>query len=177
MSNFGKAKEIAAKIAELYVSKEVDAVYAIYNEFKNVMVQNLRVGETASDRSRIVTPKTELEDEAKLRRMAGPEASLPHGGCAGEWRVAGRLHLRGAGRRKFSTGLVPRYLESEIFRILLESAAAEHAARMTAMDSATRNAGELIDKLTLQMNKIRQAGITKELIEIVSGAASAASSS
>ena len=71
--------------------------------------------------------------------------------------------------------LVPRYLESEVFRILLESAAAEHAARMTAMDSATRNASELIDKLTLEMNKIRQAGITRELIEIVSGAASATS--
>ena len=72
-------------------------------------------------------------------------------------------------------GLVPRYVESEMFRILLESAAAEHAARMTAMDSATRNASELIDKLTLQMNNIRQAAITKELIEIVSGAASAMS--
>lgn len=73
------------------------------------------------------------------------------------------------------SGLLPRYLESQVFRILLESAAAEHAARMTAMDAATRNASELIDKLTLQMNKIRQAGITKELIEIVSGAASAMS--
>ena len=71
--------------------------------------------------------------------------------------------------------LVPRYLETEVYRILLESAAAEHAARMTAMDAATRNASELIDKLTLQMNKIRQAGITKEIIEIVSGAASAMS--
>jgi F-type H+-transporting ATPase subunit gamma len=73
------------------------------------------------------------------------------------------------------SGLVPRYLEAEVYRILLESAAAEHAARMTAMDSATRNASELIDSLTLDMNKIRQAGITKELIEIVSGAASATS--
>jgi F-type H+-transporting ATPase subunit gamma len=72
-------------------------------------------------------------------------------------------------------GLVPRYLEGEIFRILLESAAAEHAARMTAMDAATRNASELIDKLTLRMNNIRQAAITKEIIEIVSGAASATS--
>jgi F-type H+-transporting ATPase subunit gamma len=72
-------------------------------------------------------------------------------------------------------GLVPRYLEAEVFRTLLESSAAEWAARMTAMDSATRNAGELIDKVTLEMNKIRQAGITKELIEIVSGAASATS--
>jgi len=64
-------------------------------------------------------------------------------------------------------------VETEVLRILLESSAAEWAARMTAMDAATRNASELIDKLTLQMNKIRQAGITKELIEIVSGAASA----
>jgi F-type H+-transporting ATPase subunit gamma len=67
-------------------------------------------------------------------------------------------------------GLLPRYLEAQIFRVLLESAAAEHAARMTAMESATNNAADLIDSLTLQMNKIRQAGITKELIEIVSGA-------
>jgi F-type H+-transporting ATPase subunit gamma len=66
-------------------------------------------------------------------------------------------------------------LESEIFRVLLESAAAEHAARMTAMDSATRNATDLIRKLTLQMNKIRQAAITTEIIEIVSGASSATS--
>ena len=72
-------------------------------------------------------------------------------------------------------GLLPRYLESEIFRVLLESAAAEHAARMTAMDSATRNATDLIRKLTLQMNKIRQAAITTEIIEIVSGATSATS--
>jgi F-type H+-transporting ATPase subunit gamma len=72
--------------------------------------------------------------------------------------------------------LVPRYLETEIFRILLESAAAEHAARMTAMDAATTNAGELITELTLDMNRIRQASITKEIIEIVSGAAFAASS-
>jgi F-type H+-transporting ATPase subunit gamma len=69
--------------------------------------------------------------------------------------------------------LVPRYVEMQIFRMLAESSAAEHAARMTAMDSATRNASELIDKLTLKMNNIRQAAITKELIEIVSGASSA----
>ncbi len=69
--------------------------------------------------------------------------------------------------------LLPRYVEAQIFRALAESAAAEHAARMTAMDSATNNAGELIDKLTLYMNKVRQAAITKEIIEVVSGAASA----
>jgi F-type H+-transporting ATPase subunit gamma len=69
--------------------------------------------------------------------------------------------------------LLPRYVEVQVFRALAESAASEHAARMTAMDSATNNAGDLIDKLTLYMNKVRQAAITKEIIEVVSGAASA----
>ena len=69
--------------------------------------------------------------------------------------------------------LLPRYVQAQVFRALAESAASEHAARMTAMDSATNNAGELIDKLTLYMNKVRQAAITKEIIEVVSGAASA----
>jgi F-type H+-transporting ATPase subunit gamma len=67
--------------------------------------------------------------------------------------------------------LLPRYIEAQIFRAMLESSAAEHAARMTAMDSASKNAGEVIDKLTLNMNRVRQATITREIIEIVSGAA------
>jgi F-type H+-transporting ATPase subunit gamma len=69
--------------------------------------------------------------------------------------------------------LLPRYVEMEFYRALLESAAAEHAARMTAMDAATSNAGEMIDKLTLFMNRVRQASITKEIIEVVSGASAA----
>jgi F-type H+-transporting ATPase subunit gamma len=69
--------------------------------------------------------------------------------------------------------LLPRYVEMEFYRALLESAAAEHAARMTAMDSATSNAGDMIDRLTLYMNRVRQASITKEIIEVVSGAAAA----
>jgi F-type H+-transporting ATPase subunit gamma len=68
-------------------------------------------------------------------------------------------------------GLLPRYIEGQIFRAMLESAAAEHAARMTAMEAATTNASEVIDKLTLNMNRVRQASITREIIEIVSGAA------
>ena len=68
---------------------------------------------------------------------------------------------------------MPRYVEMQIFRMLAESSAAEHAARMTAMDSATSNAVGLIDELTLHMNKVRQAAITQEIIEVVSGAASA----
>jgi F-type H+-transporting ATPase subunit gamma len=70
--------------------------------------------------------------------------------------------------------MLPRYLESEIFRILLESAAGEQAARMTAMDAATNNAADLIERLTLEMNKVRQAAITKEIIEVVSGVAATA---
>ena len=69
--------------------------------------------------------------------------------------------------------LLPRYVEIEIYRALLESAAAEHAARMTAMDAATSNAADMIEKLTLYMNRVRQASITKEIIEVVSGAAAA----
>ena len=70
--------------------------------------------------------------------------------------------------------LLPRYVETQVLRALLESSAAEHAARMTAMEAATKNAGEVIEGLTLHMNKVRQAAITKEIIEIVSGAASTA---
>jgi len=71
------------------------------------------------------------------------------------------------------SALIPRYVELEVYRAMLESAAAEHAARMTAMDSASTNAGEMIEKLTLYMNRVRQASITKEIIEVVSGAAAA----
>jgi F-type H+-transporting ATPase subunit gamma len=69
--------------------------------------------------------------------------------------------------------LIPKYVEMEFFRALLESTAAEHAARMTAMDAATSNASDMIEKLTLYMNRVRQASITKEIIEVVSGAAAA----
>jgi F-type H+-transporting ATPase subunit gamma len=167
---FGKAKEIAAKIAELYTNKEVDAVYAIYNEFKNVMVQRLRAEKLLPIDPAVVEQEKETRDKSEARE--GTESSLPH-----ELSPSGRSwivdYIYEQPVHEIFNGLVPRYLESEVLRILLESAAAEHAARMTAMDSATRNASELIDKLTLQMNKIRQAAITKELIEIVSGAASA----
>ncbi|HWB99463.1 MAG TPA: F0F1 ATP synthase subunit gamma, partial [Bryobacteraceae bacterium] len=71
------------------------------------------------------------------------------------------------------SALLPRYVETELFRSVLESAAAEHAARMTAMDAATRNASDMIGRLTLYMNRVRQASITKEIIEVVSGAAAA----
>ena len=168
-----KAKEIAASVAKLYVSEEVDAVYAIYNEFKNVMVQNLRAEKLLPVDPQVVKPSEEGEKELASRH-AGPGSSLPTApGPQGKGVLVDYIYEQPV--EQIFSGLVPRYLESEIFRILLESAAAEHAARMTAMDAATRNASELIDKLTLQMNNIRQAAITKEIIEIVSGAASAMS--
>jgi F-type H+-transporting ATPase subunit gamma len=153
------AKEIGRKIGEMYAAGEVDAVYAVYNEFKNVMVQ------------RLCTAKLLPIDPAVLASEAGHSTGI--GADQEEAPLVDYLYEEPLS--DIFGGLLPRYLEAEVFRILLESAAAEHAARMTAMDSATRNASELIDKLTLEMNKIRQAGITKELIEIVSGAASATS--
>ena len=167
---FSKAKEIAARVAELYTSGEVDAVYAIYNEFKNVMVQNLRAEKLLPVDPQVV--KKSAHGEELAAHHAGPGGSLPTEPAPdGQGRLVDYIYEQPV--EEIFNGLVPRYLEGEIFRILLESAAAEHAARMTAMDSATRNASELIEKLTLRMNNIRQAAITKELIEIVSGAASA----
>jgi F-type H+-transporting ATPase subunit gamma len=170
---FSKAKEIATRIADLYISGEVDAVYAIYNEFKNVMVQNLQVQKLLPIDPEVVSAEKK-DAETSLAGHAGPDSSLPmeRAPRGGEFLVD---YIYEQPVDEIFKALMPRYLETEIFRILLESAAAEHAARMTAMEAATRNASELIDKLTLQMNKIRQAGITKELIEIVSGAASAVS--
>ena len=151
---FSKAKEIAARVAELYTSGEVDAVYAIYNEFKNVMVQNLRAEKLLPVDPEVV--KKSADGEELAAHHAGPGGSLPtEPGPGGQGRLVDYIYEQPV--EQIFNGLVPRYLEGEIFRILLESAAAEHAARMTAMDAATRNASELIEKLTLRMNNIRQA--------------------
>lgn len=163
---FEHAEKICQRISELYTSREVDSVYAIYNEFKSVMVQRLRL-------EKILPLKAEA--------FAPEEAAGASGQRAGEKPESQKLaesvdYIYEEPPEEIFAKLVPRYLENEVFRILLESAAAEHAARMTAMDAATTNAGELIRDLTLQMNKIRQASITKEIIEIVSGASFAASS-
>ena len=172
--DFAIAKEIAGKIAELYSNREVDAVYAAYNEFKNVMVQRLRVAKLLPIDPGILDYETAEKSGMPPTSSAGREESLPHDlSASGRMQLVDYIYEEPVA--EIFGGLVPRYLEAEVFRILLESAAAEHAARMTAMDSATRNASELIDTLTLQMNKTRQAAITKELIEIVSGAAVATS--
>lgn len=160
---FHHAEEISGRISELYVSKEVDAVYAIYNQFKSVMVQRLVV-------ERILPLHPDSFAEGREKQPTGSQKEPTD-------KLAEAVdYLYEEPPEEIFAKLVPRYLETEVFRILLESAAAEHAARMTAMDAATTNAGELISSLTLDMNKIRQASITKEIIEIVSGAAFAASS-
>jgi F-type H+-transporting ATPase subunit gamma len=129
----------------------VDAVYIVFNEFKSVLAQNL-----------------------KLERLLPVERDSPIAGDKTEPKTdAGIDYLYEQPPADILGRLLPRYVQVQLFRALAESAAAEHAARMTAMDSATNNAGELIDKLTLYMNKVRQAAITKEIIEVVSGAASA----
>ena len=169
---YSKAREIAQRVAELYVSEQVDAVYVIYNEFKNVMVQNLRAEKLLPIDSGLIKGDKEVAAKSALAEHAGDAGSLPtEPGPQGEGVVVDYIYEQPV--EEIFAGLVPKYLQAEIYRILLESAAAEHAARMTAMDSATRNASDLIDKLTLKMNNIRQAAITKELIEIVSGASSA----
>jgi F-type H+-transporting ATPase subunit gamma len=152
---FAQAKQIAARVAELYAGEQVDAVYVVYNEFKSVLAQRLVVEKLLPIAPEVLE---ETKESAAGRRSASVEAA-----------AVDYLYEQPPG--EIFERLVPRYLETESFRVLLESAAAEQAARMTAMDSATNNAAEMIDQLTLEMNKVRQATITREIIEVVSGAA------
>ncbi len=133
---------IATAVMDRYRREEVDAVYILYNEFKSVLSQKLTVTRILP----IELPAGKLETRTEYI-FEQPPAEL--------------LGL-----------LLPRYVEVAVHHALLESTAAEYAARMTAMDAATTNAGELIDKLTLHMNRVRQASITREIIEVVSGASS-----
>lgn len=152
-ADLGKAKEIAGEVMKIYEAGGADSVYLIYNEFKNVMMQTLRVEKLLP-----------LERSALGEHEKG--APPPSSADAVDY-----IYEQPAA--EIFNKLVPRYVEMQIFRMLAESSAAEHAARMTAMESATSNASDVIDALTLHMNKVRQAAITREIIEVVSGAASA----
>ena len=151
----------------------MDAVYIVFNEFKSVLTQTLRLEKLLP-----IEPSGPASAQASPGepKKSGEQASAGRGdastgdGAAAEPPVD---YLYEQPARELYAGMLPRYLEGQIFRALAESSASEHAARMTAMDSATNNAGDLIEKLTLYMNKVRQAAITKEIIEVVSGAASA----
>ena len=137
------AQAIAEVTVQQFTAGAVSGVHLLYNEFKSVIQQDVVVDPLLPIPR--LTP-TEAESEVLAEYLFEPNPD-----------------------QIFET-LLPRHVEIQIFRALLESSAAEHAARMTAMDAATRNAGEMIEALTLYMNKVRQATITRELIEVVSGA-------
>ena len=139
---FAQSQPISKRIIELYSEEQVDAVDFIYNEFKSVMTQRVMV-----ERYLPIKPIKPAEGESLIDYIYEPPP----------------LEIFNA--------LLPRYVDIEVYRALLESQAAELAARMTAMDAATNNAAEMINNLTLYMNRVRQAGITREIIEVVSGAA------
>jgi F-type H+-transporting ATPase subunit gamma len=138
---YASAREIAADLIAGYTRREVDQVYLLYNEFKTVVQQRIVV-ERLLPVERLVPQPT----EPPLDYLYEPEPA----GIFAE--------------------ILPKHVEVQVWRALLESAAAEHGARMAAMDAATNNAADMIDRLSLHMNKVRQAAITKEIIEVVSGA-------
>ena len=141
---FTHAQEIARDAMEAFTSGEVDGVELVYNEFKSVMQQRPVVEQV------LPIPRLPIDEVAD----------------------AGIDYIYEPDPGTIFNELLPRYVAFDVFHALLESVAAEHGARMTAMESATKNAGEVIDGLTLYMNKVRQAAITREIIEVVSGAQS-----
>jgi F-type H+-transporting ATPase subunit gamma len=141
---FKTAREIASLATELYAKREVDAVYIIFSEFKSVMAPHLVIEK--------LLPIEKIAEDKKNEKETQVD------------------YIYEQPAEKLLDKLLPRYVETQVLRAMLESSASEYAARMTAMESATKNAGDVIEALTLHMNKVRQAAITKEIIEIVSGA-------
>ena len=140
---YGHAQAIAETAIDQFTSGKAARVCLLYNEFKSVIQQEIVIDQL------LPIPRLEPSEEES---------------------VALADYLFEPSPRDIFDTLLPHHIETQVFRALLESAAAEQAARMTAMDAATRNAGEMIEGLTLYMNKVRQANITRELIEVVSGA-------
>ncbi|HWE25994.1 MAG TPA: ATP synthase F1 subunit gamma [Myxococcales bacterium] len=144
---YAQAREIADDLIVAYERDELDHVYLLYNEFKSAIVQQISLVQLLP-----LKPRAQVDRTPGEKGFITPE------------------HLFEPGRPEVLQSLLPRYLAMQIWRALLESEASEHGARMTAMDSATKNASEMIGRLTLDYNRARQAAITKELMEIVSGA-------
>lgn len=148
------AAEIAEHLAGRYESGEIDGALLIYNEFVSALTQRPRAD--------VLLPLSAEREIAESAESAGAAAESEAGGAA-------PYEIEPSARGLLAV-LVPQALEFAIYRALLENQAGEHAARMAAMESATRNTEELIRNLTLQFNRVRQAAITRELVEIVSGA-------
>ena len=140
---------VASEVLEAFSAGDYDAVYLVYNEFKSAIAQTV-VSE------RLIPISAEPPEGA--RGIWSEEDSNPFRDMLFEPSVQEVLET-----------IVPRHFKTQFFRAVLESVAAEHGARMSAMENATNNASEMMDALTLEYNKARQAGITKELLEIISG--------
>jgi len=177
--------ELAQSIISRYVREEIDAAYIVYNEFKSVISQRLVV-ERLLPIMKIGIPQiTGATEPTTEERERAAEAALSAGislepvdtaEADEESRKFGTSqvdYIYEQPAEELFNGLLPQYVSSMLYHAMTESVAAENAARMTAMDSATNNASDMIDSLTLLMNRVRQAAITKEIIEIVSGAAAA----
>jgi F-type H+-transporting ATPase subunit gamma len=156
LADRAKAAEIARVVMALYDAAEIDSVYLIYNEFKTILSQVQRV-----------------EKLLPLEIETAPPASGTANASGAPDAASQVDFLYEQPPDEIFSQLVPRYVETQIYRMLAESSAAEHAARMTAMEAATSNASDVIDQLTLHMNKVRQAAITNEIIEVVSGSIAA----
>jgi F-type H+-transporting ATPase subunit gamma len=181
--DYALASEISEGIIGRYTRAEIDSVYLVYNEFKSVIAQRLVV-EQVLPVEHIGAPEIaqarEMELEEKQRAIEAakgtgvalrPADTREMDAHAAAFATAPVDYIYEQPPRQLFRALLPKYVGVQIFHALLESVAAEHAARMTAMESATNNAGDMIDSLTLSMNRVRQAKITREIIEIVSGAA------
>lgn len=141
--SFAEADELTQTLIRMFEAGEFDVCWAVYNRFQSAMTQVVTWQQV------VPFAETEADDDVA---------------------PAGRIYEYEPSEEAILAELVPRNLSVQVFRFLLESQASEHGARMTAMDNATRNAGDMIDNLTLTYNRTRQAFITRELIEIISGA-------
>ena len=182
-AHFEDVTAVESSIVARYEAAEIDSVYIVYNEFKSVISQRVVVEKLLPIRklgTHEITAAEEMTEEqkeaaAKAAQESGVSINEPEESVAEQeakkFGTADVDYIFDQDPERLFRHLMPRYVTTQIFHALLESIAAEHAARMTATDAATKNAGELIDKLSLTMNRVRQAAITKEIIEIVSGAA------
>jgi F-type H+-transporting ATPase subunit gamma len=180
---FEAVAEIGQDIVDRYVDGEIDAAYLVFNEFRSVISQRVvveRLVPLAEPGKHHIAQADEPTPEERERAghaalTAGVSLEEPDTHEADEeaekFGTADVDYIYEQPPEKMLRSLLPRFVATQLYRGMLESVASEHAARMTAMDSASNNASEMIDSLTLTMNRVRQAAITKEIIEIVSGAA------
>jgi F-type H+-transporting ATPase subunit gamma len=145
---YADAVAVSKKLADLFVEREVDRVVMVYNHYVSPLTQTVSVEDV------LPIPRTLLEEEEKSAYEIALEGDF----------------IYEPEPEEILARLLPTYLETTVYRALLESAASEHGARMTAMRNASKNAGELIDRLTLDMNRARQSEITQEILEVVAGA-------